>query len=196
MSAPAISRRQLLVGTTSLAAAAVLAPGGALSAAQEAVKPRLIYFAVGTPGEDGWQAIKAATPEEAFAEWASEYLYDEEEITYDPECVMRVPEWDDLETVEPADWFRAGFGHYCTRCDYETDWECGGRIVGREVVCEDCLTTSDRAICEPDRLAEDLADKIAHDGADEVREWLEECGHWEAIQGDVWDRAIALAEAK
>lgn len=157
--------------------------------------PRLISFAVGTPGEYDWQAIKAASPEEAFIEWAYEHWGDEE-ITYDPEFVKRVPEWDDLETVEPVDWVSAGFGHYCTRCGYETDRDSGGRIVGREVICEECLTTSDRAICEPDRLAEDLADEIAHDGADEVREWLEECGHWEAVQGDVWDRAISLAEAK
>jgi hypothetical protein len=154
----------------------------------------LMAYAVGTPGEYDWQAIKAFSPEEAFREWViSRWGDDKDAPAFDPEYVTRVEKWDGIKAVSPADWFDADFGHCCERCGYETHPDMGGRVVAGDVVCEECLTISDRALVDPDDVVEDLANRIADDGAASVRDDLVARGEWQSV-ADLWPRAVAASE--
>lgn len=188
-----ISRRQLLLGASSVAAGAILAPLASQLPAT-AQTPSTVAYAVGTPGEYDWQAIRAFSPEDAFREWAiSKWGADEDAPAFDPEYVTRVDQWDELSTVNPGDWLDAGLGHICERCGYETHPETGGRSVAGEVVCEECLTIPDRVIVDPQDVVEDLGNRIADEGTDDVREWLKRRGWWSKLPDDLWQKSIAFA---
>jgi hypothetical protein len=153
-------------------------------------------WAVGTPGEYDWHAFPARTAEEAFRKWR-DYVAedDEDEHTFDPEFVQRVTQWDGKKPNElgPADWFAANMGHCCERCGYETSPDQCGRVINGEVVCEECLTITDRAIDDPDALVEDLANRICDQGEDDARAMIEKEGGWLAVKDDIWPKALVIA---
>lgn len=113
--------------------------------------------------------------------------------TLHPEWVTRMPEWDGRspDSVSPADWLNVNLGHSCERCGSETHRNTGGRVVAGDVVCEECLSFSDRVAIEPDDVVDDLANRLADEGEDDVRRWLEAQGNWGAVKDDLWPRALA-----
>jgi hypothetical protein len=193
-----LTRRGLLLSGVSLAAASALPafPAAAPVASVAAVKPVLPMWIVGTPGEYDWRPVAARTLEEAFAEYCWQQGGDPADDV-DPDCVQRVDAWDgrDPDTITGADWFGIGWGHCCERCWCETSPDSGGVAVAGEVVCEECLTPPDRAICEPDQLVEELENDICDVGAEAVRARLVARGHWQGIPPEIWDRAVAGAQA-
>lgn len=193
-----MNRREFLAATAAIVATPVLPalPAAAASAAG-ADASGLMAFTVGTPGEFDWQWIVARSPQEAFREWLAERCLDDEDAPeFDPEYVTRVPDWDGRTNVTAGDWLRAGLGHCCSRCGYETDADQGARAVGPDAVCEDCLTLADIAATDPAQAAEDLADRIADEGAETVEASLRAKGQWQAVEGDIWAKALAtLKEA-
>lgn len=188
-----VSRRSFLLGTS----AALLVPTFPFAPAMAtpvAARPALLAYAVGTPGEYDWQAIFARSPEDAFQEWVWSYHGDDDDAPkFDPDFVYRVSAWDGKASISPADWLNADMGHCCERCSYETDSDSGGRVVAGEVVCEECLTIGDRCECDPDDVVEDLADRIASKGEEEVKAWLVRCGWGDEVPDDIWQRAVAAA---
>ncbi len=163
-----------------------------------AAGPDLMAYAVGTPGEFDWQPIFARSPQEALRTYLFEHRgYDAAEVAefgFDPDYVSRVETWDRLSNIRGADWYDAGLGYCCERCGCESHAESGGRVVAGEVVCESCLTLDDRATIDPDDVIEDLANRIADDGIDDVRDWLVTRGHWAAVEA-LWPQAIAASAA-
>lgn len=144
-----LTRRSLFCGVAASALVAGMPAIPAISAVVAQPVP-LKAFIVGTPGEYDWQHYIARTAEEAFAYWREERADEDEEAekwVFDPDSVQRVEEWDgrSYSSIKPADWFRAGLGHICDRCGYETHPDFGGVIICEEVVCADCLTSADYA---------------------------------------------------
>ncbi|TIL30006.1 hypothetical protein [Mesorhizobium sp.] len=151
-------------------------------------------FAVGTPGEYDWISVAAKSAEEAWSRWCDHRGYAGCERIFNPEFVTRVAQWDGKhpDTICPADWLRAGLGHCCERCGYETHCESGARIVAGEVVCEECITFADRVAIDPEDAVEELANRIADEGEEDVRDDLIAKGEWPLVEG-VWSRAVADA---
>lgn len=136
-------------------------------------------WAVGTPGEDNWKVIQAATAELAKRAWVSDHYGAQmaENCNEDGNCpestccefcyqlngfdldAERHEEWDG-KAVEAGDatWFASGLGAYCTRCDFETCPDSGGHLVEKEIVCDDCMTIADWWIVDPE-TARDLAEE-------------------------------------
>lgn len=188
-----LSRRAFLIGTSALvvlpALPAISAPAPVATAAR-AVSP---MWAVGTPGEFDWQAIRAASPERAFQIWiADQDFEDGEEAIFDPSYVTRVERWDDLKKVNPADWIEADMGHCCERCSHETHRDAGARVIAGEVVCEDCFTFADLMAEGGEDAIDELINKIADEGEDEAREGLIAAGDWEHVPDDLWQAALAI----
>jgi len=173
----------------------VMSHAVAVTEATEA--PKLFAFAVGTPGEYDWHSVFAKSAEDAFKQWAWDRgdCEEEEDPAFDPDYVHRVEIWDDLlETeINPAQWFAAGMGHMCERCNFETHPEMGGEVVNGEVVCEDCLGLSDILVIDRDRALEALIEQIIDHGADEAAARLTSKGHWPKITPDLWAEAISEA---
>lgn len=191
-----LSRRAFLIGTSALVVAPMLpaiAASAPVATAARAVAP---MWAVGTPGEFDWQAIRASTPEKAFKIWMHEQDWDaEDEMEFDPSFVTRVERWDDLKKVNPADWIDAGMGHCCERCSYETHRDAGARVVSGEVVCEDCFTFADLMAEGGEDAIDELANKIADEGEDEARENLIYSDNWQHVPDDLWQAAVAICQA-
>lgn len=188
-----LSRRAFLIGTSALVVAPALPAISAAPAGTATARALTPMWAVGTPGEFDWQAIRAPNAEKAFQIWAQETAWnDEEEIEFDPEYVTRVEQWDDLNTVRPVDWLDADMGHCCTRCGYETHPDSGARAVGEEVVCEDCFTFADLMAKGGEDAIDELANKIADEGEDEARENLISSGNWQHVSDDLWQSAVAI----
>lgn len=190
-----LSRRSLLAGVAASAAIAVLPgiPGmAALGVPVETPSIPLKAFVVGTPGEYDWQSFFARSAEEAFEAWCSERREDQA-LSFDASYVRRVAAWDgrDLDTITPADWIAVGMGHCCERCGYETHSDCGCRVVAGEVVCDECLTTVDRVISDPDDFVDDLVNRLVDEDEAKVRAWLEVEGCWDVVKDDLWPRALA-----
>lgn len=194
-----LSRRSFLVSS----AAAILAPAlPSLTTAAPvtvgvdlAAKPDLLAFVIGTPGEYDWQTCFASTAEEAFEEWVWQSVHEPGDVSFDPDYVRRIPEWDgrDPQTITGVDWFDANMGYCCGRCGYETHPELGGRAVRGEVLCEECLTLADRLAGAPDEVVEDLAERIACDGEDVARAWV--ARQRVDLPAAIWERALAEAHA-
>lgn len=188
-----LSRRTFLIGTSALVAApalpAIAMPAPIITTARAAAP----MWAVGTPGEFDWQAIRAATPEKAFKIWMQEQDWDaEDEMEFDPTFVTRVERWDSLRKVNPADWIEADMGHCCERCSYETHRDAGARVVAGEVVCEDCFTFADLMAEGGEDAIDELANKIADEGEDDAREGLISSGNWEHVPVELWQAALAI----
>ncbi|MCO5080905.1 MAG: hypothetical protein M9955_04515 [Rhizobiaceae bacterium] len=193
-----LSRRAFLLSASATALAAAM-PASLNAAAPVAAgvdlstKPDMLAYAVGTPGEWDWQAIRASSPEEAFREWVwSRWGDDEDAPVFDPDFVERVEQWDSLTRISPADWLDIGLGHHCERCGYETHRDAGARVVAGEVVCEECLTFADRVAIDPDDVVEDIANRIADEGEAETRDWLER--QKASIPEELWQRAVREAQ--
>ncbi|MER9710204.1 hypothetical protein NKJ13_08035 [Mesorhizobium sp. M0174] len=195
-----VSRRTVLVGAVAAAAAAMLPTVGAEEAPRFigidlGAQPDVLGFAVGTPGEYDWISVTAKSAEEAWAQWCDHQGYGlAEERVFCADYVTRVPQWDgkDPDSIRPADWLKANLGHCCERCGYETHPESGARIIAGDVVCEECMTFADRLVDDPDDAVDELANRIADDGADEVREQLIADGDW-PLAVELWPRALAAA---
>ncbi|MCW5711327.1 hypothetical protein [Shinella sp.] len=187
-----LSRRAFVIGTSALVVAPALptiSAAPAVTATARAITP---MWAVGTPGEFDWQAIRAATPEEAWRAWLSETGWPDDDRPFEKSGVQRIPQWDDLETVRPTDWIDADMGHCCSRCGYETHRDAGGRSVGDEVVCEDCFSFADLMAEGGGDAIDELANKIADEGEDEAREGLISSGNWEHVPPDLWQAAVVI----
>lgn len=184
MSPPPISRRQALkLGAAAVAASALpTATSIVESIAAPETRPLLPAFVVGTPGEYDWEFIRAATEDEAIIQWL-----EQSKIAVTDECeaeTCRCKDWrsatacehfgqpdieanraealDAIENPTPGDWMRAGFGYECSRCRHETHADDGGRGVGDEAVCEDCMTLADWEIVDPER-ARDMREEMEDD---------------------------------
>lgn len=166
-----ISRREVLLGTAAVVAAAAIPSAPITITAPVEVIPA---WAVGTPGEFNWQHIVAKTADEAkrifLSEWTDDSCEGEEgapcgeceTCTLDVEA-ERKPMWDGLKDTSPGDWLRADMGTYCSRCSYETFPHENGYAVGSEAVCEECMTLADWDIVNPDHAAElraEIADEL------------------------------------
>lgn len=172
-----LTRRDALKLATAAAAATALPsiPFAAPAAPVAALEPAWI---VGTPGEYNWQFMRGLTEEAARLAYVQEEtgLDKCEDGGSDPDdcdCEFcchfrdvegsRVKEWDNRPgTPNAGDWLRAGFGHICSRCSYETSREEGGRAVNDNAVCSDCMTLADWDIVDPEHAAElraELADE-------------------------------------
>ena len=160
-----IDRRELLVGAATLAASASISSLPSLAAPDEIVPA----WVVGSDGEFNWQHIIAKTEREAlrmFAQECGDYEEDCAHADHQEGCdcceaiasyaAERKPMWDgkNYDEITPGDWLRAGTGHICSRCSYETFPEEGGHGVGNEAVCEECMTLADWDAIDPERAAE------------------------------------------
>lgn len=169
-----MNRREFICAAVSTSVAAVVPHAPAI--AMPAVAPLKPAWAVGTSNEFDWQPFRADTAEEAIRLAAEEYTgggcrCHEPAIFQDEPCdfcervaqydAMRVPVWDEANPVTGADWLAAGIGTICSRCSSETFPEDGGRIVGEEAVCIDCMTIEDYDIVDPERAAEMREDQAA-----------------------------------
>ncbi len=166
-----ISRRDVLLGATAMAAVANIPALPAVAAPAEV----LPAWVVGTPGEWDYQHIIARTETEARRFFAAEWCGadDCEDGNENPECECefckkffaveadRKRKWDgkSYDEITPGDWLRSGTGHVCSRCSYETFPEEGGRGVGNEAVCSECMTLTDWDIVDPEHAAELRAER-------------------------------------
>jgi hypothetical protein len=163
-----MNRRELLALSAAAVATAAVPLVGAESVVATASQPLPVWL-VGEPGEFNWQAIRAKTAEEARKWWACEHVGFDDceqggEIKANCDCELciafnsadadRKPQLDSLNEITPGDWLRVGSGHVCSRCSYETFPDEGGKAVGNEAVCADCMTLADWDIVDPDRAAE------------------------------------------
>lgn len=188
-----LSRRMFLIGTSALVAAPALTSIAMPTPVVTAARATAPMWAVGTPGEYDWQAIRASTPEKAFKIWMREQDWDaEDEMEFDPTFVNRVEQWDNLSKVNPADWIEADMGHCCERCSHETHRDAGARVVAGEVVCEDCFTFADLMAEGGEDAIDELANKIACEGEVEAREGLVSSGNWEHVPTDLWTAALTI----
>lgn len=195
-----INRRAFLAGAMASTAAIAL-PGTAGPALPETLvgepvsfhMPRLKAYAVGTPGKYDWQVVRAFNEDQAKEFFLADLdLEPFEAAEYDVDY-KRVEAWDSKPTVTTGDWINEGFGSFCDRCSCEAHPENGALNVEGLCICEDCVTVADRAPIDPKGVAEDLANRIADEGADDVRESLQLAGYWPAIEGEIW--TMALTEA-
>lgn len=165
-----LSRRELLVGAAAVAAAASIPALPGIASPVE-VMPS---WAVGTPGEFDWQRIVARTYEEAIHDFVCEEVGGdgcEEGGKDDCECewcftiggleAERVPVWDGKDRLVSADWLHAGMGVYCSRCGEETFRHEGGKPVGDDAICSECMTLADWDIVDPEHAAE-LREEAGH----------------------------------
>jgi hypothetical protein len=161
-----MNRREVMV----LGAAAVVTAGlPTLPAIASTPAKAAPVWLVGTPGEYDWQVVRADTELEAKIGWLSDWIGSDEcengtPISEACDCEVcsqiggidaeRKPQLDGKQEITPGDWLRVGSGHICSRCSYETYADSGGHAVGPEAVCEDCMTTDDWEIVDPERAAE------------------------------------------
>lgn len=168
-----INRRHLLALAGAGAVAAVL-PAVVVAAPVPVVVPPVVpAWAIGTGGDWNWHVIEALTEDAAMDEYMSiQWGFDECFNAAEPsvslvecECdhchhrrqldVERRPEWDGKGVVTGGvEWFNSGLGAHCSRCSYETHLDDCGHVVGREIVCEDCMTLADLDVVDPERAAE------------------------------------------
>lgn len=159
-------RRAFLQSASAVIACVVVAPAVAFEAAPIIAKAApLPAWTVGTPGESNWDIIRAPTKREAIEYWKEEQfgVVCDCDKRYDWACegcstdveADRCKGLDDMDVIagEP-EWFTAGLACICARCEFETDKGNGGRVVGSEIVCEDCMTVDDWGIVDPERAAE------------------------------------------
>lgn len=151
-----MNRREFLQTTAATAVLAALpVPVHAIAPAIAAPPVLTPMWAVGSPGKWNWQPIAADTLEEAIRIYAEDngYINEDDEIETELDG-QRCKSWDAKDHILPADWLREGIGHHCDRCGYETDPFSGGRAVGDEAICEDCLTIADWQVIDPEYAAE------------------------------------------
>lgn len=159
-----MTRRFVLAAAAASAAAAALPAGAA--APPPASPPPLPAWIVGTDGDFNFQIVRAATRHEAILTLAQDETglraCECGETVYERRCefchfasrdAYRAEHFDTIATPSAADWLRAGFGHTCSRCDYET-FEDTGWPVAEEAVCEECMTLADWDLVDPERAAE------------------------------------------
>lgn len=171
-----INRREILIGTAAVAVAASLPEIAAAVPASVVPAEVMPSWVVGSEGEFNWQHIVARTEREAIRLYCDDLGDLDEECGHDSntegcECCEtmscyqadRVPKFDGKQNITAADWLRAGLGHICSRCSYETFREEGGHAVGDEAVCADCMTLADWDIVDPERAAEIRAELAAED---------------------------------
>jgi hypothetical protein len=186
---PRLSRRAFLAGISATAVAVAMPLPSMAIAAESAptVVPNLLAFAAGSEGEFNWQPFFAATEAEAKEMVRHHFGWDgEDDPDYFPFEFQRVPKWDHRggeEAVTPADWFRAGMGHICDRCDaeiYSGDGE--STIMGEVVVCNECLTFAEKLALDDDWALDELIERIGDDGEEAARAWLDQQGAWAAAE--------------
>jgi hypothetical protein len=128
---------------------------------------------VGRPGEYDWQAVRAATQQDAILEYLAEYgpgptceaIKDGEPASDDCDCcvcitgrqldVDRIPAFDGkpLNAITSADWITAGLGAICSRCGYETSEAESGEAISDQAVCWHCVTAERNRTLGPDPVA-------------------------------------------
>lgn len=196
-----LSRRQFLLTATAAAIAPAI-PALPASASPVVMSidlasgPDLLAFAAGTEGEFDWQVFFGRTAEEALKEATRYFGYDDDDGPPGYFEFRRVDKWDhrgSADAVTGADWIRAGMGHICSRCSYETFADYGGHVVDEEVVCEECVTFADLLKVDLVTAEDELAEKIADEGAEDVQAWLELQGNWANVPPEIWAKAIERA---
>ncbi|QSY98552.1 hypothetical protein J2J97_32115 (plasmid) [Rhizobium bangladeshense] len=156
-----ISRRQFL-GAAVATSCSALIPEIALPApVAQQVAPATTIWVGGHSGEFDWQPFNASSWRDAVKQLLGHHGFgNEEEIAAmmtlpDEELraelkhfhmdVERARKMDGLQPddIKPHHWIRAGLGACCSRCDSECYADNGGRAIGTEAVCEECLTLTD-----------------------------------------------------
>lgn len=163
-----LNRREFLAASAASAAVATIPASATVALPQ----PPMLAWIVGTPGEYDWQHVVGRTAEDAIKNFVCEQIGGdgcEEGGAPDCDCewcytingleAERKAAWDGKESVSAGDWIRSGVGHICSRCGYETSPDEGGRGLGDEAVCEECMTLVDWDIVDPERAAEIRASK-------------------------------------
>ena len=126
-------------------------------------KPSVTMWAVGTWGEYDWQPVAAESEDDAIrtvASWDGMICPETGKLekAYD---ATRCEAWDNLKHhPTPADWLRAGMGHICDRCGYETASD-DGEPIGDIAVCHSCMTVDDWEAIDPEYAAELRAEEDA-----------------------------------
>ena len=192
----AISRRSFLLSGVAAIAVPVLSPVAVpLAAARSA--PATKIWICGTPGEYDWHPFDAPTREAAWRQFCH-YRGRDEAAPIDDQCIDRAVGFDGQfpEDIRGADWIANGFGACCDRCGYETHDGAGGRVIADEVVCEDCLTYSERVEIDRDGVLNDLICEISDDGADAVQRRMILRGEWGDMPPALWAEAVAVSDAE
>lgn len=173
------TRRDILRGSAAVAAAAVL-PAVPISAAVLAevvpAAPPLLGWSIGTEGSMDWEAVFAPTKEEAVKEWLSikgtcdgcPHDTGENDVCECYPDIMghRSPAFDahvNAAAVPDIAKHEDGWCNIeCDRCgntsDETTSWDVN-RVIGSEIVCEDCMTLADWKVDDPEHyemLVDDL----------------------------------------
>jgi hypothetical protein len=166
-----VTRRDALRMGLAAAASAALPAGVAAAAESAAQGPLAPAYVVGTPGEYDWIFVRARSEEQAILQWLDDRAEDPADHCDAEHCVCesfkaaracahyaapdiaveRAEELDAIAKPTPGDWMRAGFCLTCSRCGYEINIDDGGRGVGDEAVCEECMTLADWEIVDPER---------------------------------------------
>lgn len=160
-----MNRREFLttVSAATLAPALPAVVQPAVISVDLAKSPSVTMWAVGTWGEYDWQPVAAETEEEAIrlvADWDGMICPETGELekSYD---ATRCKEWDDLpHDPTPGDWLRAGMGHTCDRCGFETASD-DGQAVGDKAICNDCMTIEDWQLVDPEYAQELREEELA-----------------------------------
>lgn len=95
-----------------------------------------MMWAVGPQdAESGWIAVDAPSDDDAVAAYCKEH-----DCSPDYIHAVRIPKWDALDKVTPADWFSSGEGTttLCCECRLPTSDMHGGVICDGKILCEEC----------------------------------------------------------
>lgn len=210
-----LSRRKFLIGFGG-AACTALVPAQARNIIpfDGPIVPKTTIWIGGHVGEFDWQPFVASTRAEALrkllryhgecnAEDIEETLaLSDRELEKMGIGVERAKKMDGLqiEEIKPHHWIRAGFGAECDRCGYECYDGDGGRAIGTEAVCEECITLTD--LLQGDkwdveeahgRLTEVFLDNDCDEAT--VRSILKNDIDASLISADVWQKCLSEARA-
>lgn len=204
-----ISRRNFLVSSAALAIAPALPSATAAPvAAVEAVKPATTIWVGGHDGEFDWHPFNAPTKDDAarqlLAYHGREFDLDGKPYTLEDAYLSleRAHEMDGLqvEEIKSHHWISAGFGSFCERCDSECFADNGARVVGCEVVCEECLTITDLLAGDEwdnSQAEEKIIELMVDEDCDEaaIFEVLSRDNDMSVITPAIWVKCLAEARS-
>ncbi|MGZ2484345.1 hypothetical protein ACVITL_002868 [Rhizobium pisi] len=215
-----ISRRKFLASSAALAIAPALPTitAAAPVASVEAVKPATTIWVGGHHGEFDWHPFNAPTWRDAVKQMLEYHGYgndeeiadtmtltDEElrkELKYAGMDAERAHKMDGLrpDEIRGHHWIRTGLGSTCDRCGSECYDGDGGRAIGTEVVCEDCLTLTDLLHGDKwdiERAEEQIIEVMVDADCDEGEafEVLSRGNDMSVITPTIWVKCLAEARA-
>jgi hypothetical protein len=207
-----LSRRSFLVSASALAIVPALpSMFTAAPATAATIGPATTIWVGGHAGEFDWHPFAAKTKKDALRELMNYHGYGSPEeielmlelpedevasiLKADDLEISRAPKMDGLQPddIKPHHWIRAGLGACCDRCSYECYDGDGGRAIGTECICEECLTLSDLVNDgDIDDAVEKLAEHLAENDFDRegVTAFLAMDNDMSVITEEIWARAM------